>query len=144
MKKMIMTLVIVASSVFAFAGDVNVNENVLTAFNNEFTGAKDVKWIESDDYYKAEFVFNGQYISAFYSPSAELMGVARHISSLELPENLQARLKNDYADYWITGLSEVSTSDDTYYYITMENADAKLVLKSSGKKWNTIKKATKA
>jgi hypothetical protein len=144
MKKMIMTLVIAASSLFAFAGDGNVNDDVLNAFNTEFTGAKNVKWIESDEYFKADFVFNGQYVSAFYSVAGELMGVTRHISSLELPENLQSKLKNDYADFWITGLSEVSTAEGTYYYITMENADTSLVLKSGGKKWNTIKKMTKA
>jgi hypothetical protein len=145
MKKIIMTLAIAASSLFAFAGGGNVNENVLNAFNTEFNGAKDVKWIESSDYYKAEFVFNGQHVSAFYSTAGELMGVTRHITSQDLPETLRNKLQNDYAeDFWITGLSEVSTADETYYYVTMENADGKVVLKSSGKKWNTIKKMTKA
>lgn len=144
MKKMIMTLAIVASSFLAFAGGGKVNEHVLNAFNTEFTGAKDVKWIESDDYYKADFVFNGQYVSAFYSIAGELMGVTRYISSLDLPENLQTKLKSDYEDFWITGLSEVSTEEDTYFYIILENADSKVVMKSNGKKWSVIKKITKA
>lgn len=144
MKKMIMSLVLAATGLFAFAGEGDVNKDVLNAFNTEFTTAKEVKWIESDDYYKAAFVLNGQYVSAFYSHDGELMGVTRYISSLDLPENLQLKLKSDYENCWITGLSEVSTEDDTYYYITLENADSKIVLRSSGKKWNVIKKMTKA
>ena len=34
--------------------------------------------------------------------------------------------------YWVSDLVEVSKSDGTYYYITLENADTQLVLKSSG------------
>lgn len=145
MKKMIMTLAIAAIGLSAFAGEGKVNSEVLNSFNAEFTGAKEVRWIESADYYKADFVFNGQYVAAFYSVTGDLMGVSRHISSLDLPQTLQTKLKNDYDNFWITGVSEVSTEDDMYYYVTLENADSKIVLKSSyGKKWTVIKKMAKA
>jgi hypothetical protein len=142
MKKIIMTLAIAVSSLFAFAGDVN--DNVLNAFNTEFTNAKDVRWSENKGVYKVSFVHDNQYVSAFYAADGELMAVARNISSLDLPKTLQNKLKTDYADFWISGLSEVSAGDDTDYYITMENADAKVILKSNGKKWNVVKKITKA
>lgn len=145
MKKVIMTLAIAVSSLFVFAADKNVNENVLNAFNAEFTGATEVNWTETDGVYKAAFVFNNQPISAFFSADGELMGVARNISSLELPTTLQNKLKADYGDFWITALSEISNNnEDTDYYITMENADAKVILKSNGRKWNLVKKITKA
>lgn len=145
MKKVIMTLAIAVSSLFAFAGDKNVNQNVLNAFNTEFEGATEVTWSEADDVYKASFLFNNQSISAFYSADGELMSVARNISSLELPQTLQNKLRTDYGNYWISALSEISNSnEDTDYYITMENADAKVVLKSNGRKWNLVKKITKA
>jgi hypothetical protein len=142
MKKIILTLAIAVSSLFAFAGDVN--ENALNAFNTEFANAKEVRWNETNGVYKVSFVHNNQYVSAFYTTEGELMGVARNISSLDLPKTLQNKLKIDYADFWISGLSEVSAGDDTDYYITMENADAKVILKSNGKKWNVVKKITKA
>jgi hypothetical protein len=145
MKRMIMTLAIAVIGLSAFAGEVKVNTAVLNSFNTEFTGATEVRWIESGDYYKADFVFNGQSVAAFYSVTGDLMGVTRHISSLDLSETLQAKLKNDYDNFWITGLSEVSTEDDMYYYVTLENADSKIVLKSSyGKKWTLVKKMAKA
>src|SRR5215213_7517365 len=96
MKKMIMTLAIAAIGLSAFAGEGKVNSEVLNSFNIEFTGAKEVRWIENADYYKADFIFNGQYVAAFYSVTGDLMGVSRHISSLDLPQTLQTKLKNDY------------------------------------------------
>ena len=145
MKKVIMTLAIAVSSLFVFAGEKNVNDNVLNAFNGEFAGAKNVNWTETDGVYKVSFVFNDQHISAFYSADGELMSVARNISSLELPTTLQNKLKADYGDFWITALFEISNNnEDTDYLITMENADAKVILKSNGRKWNVVKKITKA
>ena len=70
--------------------------------------------------------------------------MTRNISSLELPISLQANLKNNYSKYWISDLFEVSNQEGTSYYITMENADSKIVLKSSGNgRWNTYKKMAK-
>lgn len=145
MKKMVMTLAIAVSSLFVFATEKNVNQDVLNAFNTEFTGASDVSWSETEGVYKASFIFNNQHISAFYSADGELMSLARSISSLELPATLQNKLKADYGDFWITALSEISNNnEDTDYLITLENADAKVVMKSNGRKWNVVKKITKA
>ena len=145
MKKVLMTLAIAISSLFAFAGDKNVTENVLDAFNYEFAGAAEVKWTTTEGVFKAEFVYNKQHIAAYYTPDGELMGVARNISSLELPETLKNKLKSNYGSYWITGLSEISNSnEDTDYLISLENADAKLILKSNGRKWTVVKKIAKA
>lgn len=145
MKKVIMTLAIAVSSLFAFAGEKNVSENVLDAFNYEFAGATEVKWTTTEDVFKADFVFNKQHIAAYYTTDGELMGVARNISSLELPETLKNKLKADYGNYWITGLSEISNSnEDTDYFISLENADGKVILKSNGRKWSIVKRITKA
>jgi hypothetical protein len=49
-------------------------------------------------------------------------------------------LKREYDEYWISDLFEVSGNEGTAYYITLENANTKLVLKSSGGKgWDTFK-----
>ena len=145
MKKMTLTLAIALSTLCSFAGEVNVSGKVLDAFNNSFATAKDVTWTASRNYYKAAFVFNNQHVFAFYSTEGELMGLTRYISSLDLPISLQASLKKDYNNYWISDLFEVSNSEGTSYYITLENADAKLVLKSiSGDDWKSYDKKTKS
>ncbi|MFI5130172.1 MAG: hypothetical protein ACHQFX_09285 [Chitinophagales bacterium] len=145
MKKIIVTLAIALSTLSSFAGEVKVSSKVLDAFNTEFASAKEVVWTESNNYYKVAFVFNDQHVYAFYSAEAELMGLTRYISSLDLPISLQAGLKKDYSNYWISDLFEVSNSEGTGYYITLENGDSRVVLKSTGNEsWKTYQKKTKA
>jgi hypothetical protein len=144
MKKIIIMLAITISNLAAFAGEVNVNKKVLNAFSQEFAGAKDVEWIARDTYYKASFVFNGQYVNAFYKLNGKLMATTRNISSLDLPMTLQTSLKK-YTGFWISDLFEMSNNDGTNYYITMENAGSKIVLKSgSAGNWNVFKKSLKS
>lgn len=143
MKKIIIMLAIAISSITAFASE-NVNVTVLTAFNREFAGAKDVRWSSTSDYFKADFVYNGQTVSAYYKPDGEYIALTRNISSLQLPISLQTNIRNNYNGYWISDLFEVSSDEGTSYYITLEKADSKLVLKSDGtSKWSTFKKMTK-
>ncbi|HEX2844898.1 MAG TPA: hypothetical protein VHN59_00005, partial [Chitinophagaceae bacterium] len=140
-----LTLAIAISSFAVFANDVKVNTAVLNAFNSEFADAKDVQWASGQGYYKASFQYNDQYVTAFYSFDGQTLGVARNISSLDLPMNLQSSLKKEYSGRWITELFEVSNEEGTHYYITLEQADSKVTLKSSnGSKWSVYKKATKA
>ena len=144
MKKIIIMLAVAISSITAFASDNDVNATVLNAFNKEFSGAKEVQWTSTKDYYKAEFVYNGQNVNAFYRVDGEFIAVTRNISSLELPMHLQTNLKTSYSNYWISDLFEVCSYEGTSYYITLEKADSKLVLKSDGAgKWSTFKKSTK-
>lgn len=144
MKKIIIMLAIAISSFTAFASDENVSSNVLSSFNKEFAGAKDVQWTTTNSYYKASFVFNDQFVSAFYQLDGELIATSRNISSLDLPISLQTSLKKNYSKYWISDLFEISTNDGTSYYITLDKADSKVVLKSSGNgNWETFRKTTK-
>jgi hypothetical protein len=145
MKKVILTLAIVISCMSAFASDEKVSEKVLEAFQTEFNAVKNVSWTTGDNYFKAEFIFNNQRVQAFYSVEGELLGLTRYITSLDLPLSLQANLKKNYSDYWISDVFEVSKSDATGYYITLEDADTRLVMKSTdGEAWTVYKKIKKA
>ena len=144
MKKIIMTLPIAISSLAAFATDDNVGKDVLNAFNKEFNGAKEVKWTIGAGFYRVAFVYNEQYISAFYNGKGELLALTRNISSVNLPLQLQAKLRSDYSDYWISDLFEVSNNDGTDYYITVEKGDSKLTLKSvDNAGWSVFRKTSK-
>ena len=145
MKKVIITLAVALSTLSSFAREVEVSSRVLDKFKSEFAGAKEVSWTAGDNFYKAEFVYNDQHVFAFYSTAGELLGLTRYISSLDLPINLQANLKKNYGNYWISDLFEVSNEEGTGYYLTMENADSKIVLKSTGGgSWEVYKKIAKA
>jgi hypothetical protein len=145
MKKMIMTLAIMIGVLgSAFATDDKVSAKALEAFQTEFSAAKDVTWSVGSNYYKAEFVFNNQHVNAFYSPEGELLGLTRYITLLDLPLNLQATVKKSYSDFWISDLFEVTKSDSTGYYITLENADTTIIMKATADdNWTVYKKAKK-
>lgn len=144
MKKIIIMLAVVVSSLTAFARKENVSETVLNAFDKEFAGVKDVQWSTIGDNYQAAFVFNNQYVTAFYQADGELLKLTRNISLPDIPLCLQTSLKNNYSQYWISDLFEISNTKKTSYYITLENADSKIVLKSrSSGKWKVVKTSIK-
>ena len=53
-------------------------------------------------------------------------------------------LKKKYEGFWISDLFEASKNDSTNYYITVENADTKIILNSSGTGWNVYNKIKKS
>jgi hypothetical protein len=139
-----MILAIAISSLTAFASDENVAKPVLNAFNKEFAKAQEVKWTSGTDFYKATFILNDQYISAFYNPQGELMALSRNISYVNLPLKLQAKIRSDYSSYWICDLFEMSGEEGTSYYITLEKGDSKIVLNSEDNTdWRVYRKTTK-
>ena len=144
MKKMIVTLAIAVSTLSAFAGDENVNQKVLDAFKTEFAAAKEVEWTVGANFYKATFNYNGRYVFAFYNENGELFGLARYLSPVDLPLVLQNDLEKNYEDYWVSDLFESSKNESTNYFITLENADTKIVLKSSGNSWDIYNKVKKS
>ena len=144
MKKMILTLAITIASLSSFASDKNVNQKVLDAFKSEFTTAKEVEWTTESDYYKATFNYNGKYVFAYYSQDGEFLGLTRYLSPADLPIMLQNNLKKNYEGYWVSDLFEASKNDGTSYYITVENADTKIILKSADNSWSTFSKIKKS
>jgi hypothetical protein len=143
MKKLIIAAAMFVS-LSAFAGKEKVNEKVLNAFNTEFAGAQEVEWTIRPDYFKASFGMNGQRVFAFYNTDGELMGLTRNIPSSQLPVKLLTSLRKNYNSYWISDLFEVSNNEGTSYYVTLENGDNKVVLKSlGGNDWSNYKKDRK-
>jgi hypothetical protein len=121
-----------------------VSPKVLASFKSEFSRATDVEWETGNNYFKASFSLNGQRVFAYYDIEGHMVNLGRYISSFQLPVNLFSDLKNDYSKYWVSDLFEISNSEGLHYYITLETADAKLVLRSSnGSDWNTYSKNKK-
>lgn len=128
----------------AFANEKNVNPKALTSFKTEFSTAQEVEWTTTPDYYRAAFDMNGQKVFAFYNTDGEFLGLARNISSAQLPVHLQSSLKKNYDGYWISDLFEIANNDGTSYYVTLEDGDKKMVIKSAGgSDWSTYKKVRK-
>ena len=138
---MITLAMLLALASGAFANGNKVNPQVLRAFKNKFTKATEVSWETTGSYSKAVFQFNGAWLTAYYNSSAQLLCVTRNISSIQLPLYLQNKLKNQYKDYWITDLFELTNDQGFGYYITLQDSDYKIMLESKdGNEWKEIVK----
>jgi hypothetical protein len=145
MKKTLLALVVLISSLAVNAAGKNVNEKVLNAFKTEFTTASQVEWSTGPNYYKASFVFNDKHVFAFYNAEGRLLGLTRNITTSELPLKLQADLKKNYDTYWISDLFEAAREEGTSYYLTLEDADTRLVLRASAdNSWTVYEKTKKS
>lgn len=132
------------SNTKAQASEINVSAAVLHSFKTSFKDAAEVAWKQSGNFYKADFTMNGQYVSAYFDVNACLVAVTKNISSVQLPVTLQTGLKTAYSEHWISDLFELSDEHGTVYYVTVENGDAKITLKSSGNNWTVFQKQRKA
>ena len=114
-------------------------------FKKDFSGAQDVNWESGKDFAKATFKMNDQVMFAYYSKDGDLVAVTRNIISAQLPISLLADLKKSYGAYWITDLFEMAANNSTTYYITLQNGDQNVILKSNGASgWEMFKKEKKA
>jgi hypothetical protein len=146
MKTVVIAFTLLAS-VFtksSFANDgTAVAPEVLKAFQSTFAAAKNANWSLSSEFYKVEFALNDQHVTAFYKEDGTMTSITRYISSLKLPVNLQTALINEYKAYWISELFELSNDEGAQYYVTLENADTKTVLRSSAGTWSLFQKDRK-
>ena len=131
-------------SVFANGKDDVVTQDARDAFKKDFATASNVKWEQRNNFLKATFSFNGQVLTAYYYTNGDLQAVVRNITSDQLPINLVTSLRRDYTAFWITDLFEISSDGQTTYYVTIENSDKKVVLKSDDlSSWQVYSKERK-
>ncbi len=141
---LIAAFILTITSSFANKIDSNVPEAVVSEFSYVFYNAQNVKWEKIDDYYKVSFSQFGTTLFAFYSKDNELMGIANYILSEELPVSLESAIKKKYSDYWISDLFKYSINDKPGYFVALENADYKIMLKSdNAQNWYLYKTTIK-
>lgn len=137
-----MMLTMGLTSTFANNGET-INQRAVNSFKKDFAKAEDVRFESGKEFVKVTFKINDQVMFAYYSQSGERMAVTRNILSTQLPINLLSDLKKSYSTYWISDLFEVS-STDAAYYVTLQNSDQTLVLKSNGTSgWDVYRKEKK-
>ncbi|HMI60501.1 MAG TPA: hypothetical protein VK518_06325 [Puia sp.] len=136
MKQLLFAAALTLATTFSFANPTNnTNGETKTSFRRDFKNAQLMSTEEHTNFTKLTFTTNGLIMSAFYSPTGELMAVTRNIVSSQLPVNLLTNLKKYYSTTWITDLFELSSENQDCYYITLENADSKVTLRSNGDSW---------
>lgn len=132
------------SSAFANDNKEEVNGKIIRSFQKEFAGAQNAQWVTTKDFVKVTFTLNEQVVYAYYDQNGSLLGVTRNIVSGQLPINLLTDFKKNYSNYWITDLFEMAVNGENVYYLTLEDSDHKVVLKSNGTNgWDVYRKDKK-
>jgi hypothetical protein len=121
-----------------------ITGDVKASFNKEFKNAQVLNWDVSRKFIKVTFKMNDMILFAFFSGNGQLLAVTRNIVSSQLPISLIRELKQGYTDFWVTDLFEINGDEENCYYITLENADSKLVLRSiDNEKWEVYETKNK-
>ena len=119
------------SSSFATPTDGR-NEVINASFRKDFKKAQLITIEVGKNYTKLTFKMNEMVMFAFYSDNGQLLAVTRNITTNQLPIQLLLRMKKDYANFWITDLFEFNGDGTSTYYLTVENADSSVTLRSNG------------
>jgi len=130
-----MACVLALSTSYSFASGNDDNKQVRNAFRHDFENAQLMRTEAHDNFTKMQFSLNGQVMTAFYSVSGELLAVTRNLTTSQLPVSLLMNYKKHYDGYWVTDLFEMSQNDQSSYYITLENSDTRMTLRSNGDNW---------
>ena len=142
MKKRLIALfaatILLLSTTFANT-NIEPSLSVQTAFNRLFKQPTEIKWEMLNDLYKVSFVQSGQYLTAFFNPSGRVEAVSRNISTITLPLILQKRIEDKLPLSWVSECFELFGKNGTEYYVTIENADEKILYKATGNEWIKVK-----
>ena len=109
----------------------DVDPKILSAFQKEFSFAKNAKWEAEGNLTRVSFLFNDQGVLAWYNSDAELVTTARHILYNQLPISVIRTLEKRYAGAGFFSITEVSRNNETYYQVRADQKNKKFLLKAS-------------
>jgi hypothetical protein len=128
----------------SFATPKGGDDVVTTSFRKDFKKAELLSSETSKVYTKLTFKMNDMVMFAYYNTGGQLIAVVRNIKSSQLPIQLMLKVKLNYADSWISDLFEVNAEGSSCYYITLEDANNSVTLRSSdATNWEVYSKKTK-
>lgn len=144
MKQLLMTLVLFgAFTAQSSALPEKKIQPILHAVKTRFADASQLNLTEANNMYSVDFTLYGQYVTAFYSKDGKFLSYKKNIATYNLPVVLQAPVRRKYTQYWVSELYEISGKQAVTYYVTLENANTRLVYKSLNGAWTLIRKQDK-
>ena len=109
----------------------DVDPKILSAFQKEFSFAKNAKWEVKGNLTQVNFLLNDQGVTAWYNSDAELVTTARNILYNQLPISIIRTLEKEYAGADFSGITEVNRNNETFYQIRADEKSKKYLLKAS-------------
>lgn len=111
---------IIGASSFA-SPEKNINEKLLQTFKESFPNAEQVNWKELKESYVVDFIEDGVRSEIIYEKTGTFVSSTRYYQEKNLPYYLLINIKKRYPEKKILGVTEISTIDDIFYYIKMED-----------------------
>ena len=109
----------------------DIDPKILSAFQKEFSFAKNAKWEVKGNLTQVNFLLNDQVVMAWYNSDADLVTTARNILYNQLPISVIRTLEKEYAGADLSGITEVNRNNETYYQIRADEKSKKYLLKAS-------------
>lgn len=138
MKQFIFSLVFAISGIFntANANETLATPQAISAFEKQFSAAKDAIWEDFGSVYKVSFWHEGRFTAAYYDANGDMVSLNRNVSMTELPSALKKATTKKLQSAWMSELVYVVSKDEKAYYATFETADNKIIMKSvNNRKW---------
>src|SRR6185503_7152270 len=131
MKKILVTIAIIAGGLSTISATENsvIDPKIISAFEKEFSFAKNAKWEAKEDLTLVSFLLNDQSVTAWYNEDAELVMTARNILYTQLPIPAMKALDKRYPEADLFGIIEVIRNDEVHYQVTAETKKKTLILK---------------
>ena len=147
MKKLFIAAAIIIATGFstqlAAATEQHLPADIQQSFAKNHPQIELQSWEENEAFYTLHFIQDDKYWKEFYTLEGEKIGWSRNIGAFELPAVLFESIQTNYPDYWITDLFVIHLNHENTYYLTLENADEKIVLKNEDNSWSAYKSIMK-
>jgi hypothetical protein len=134
MKKAFVTLFVFLTIGITFSiamEKTGVDPKILSAFQKEFSFAKNAQWEVNGNLTRVNFLVNDQGVVAWYNSDAELVTTARNILYMQLPISVIKSLEKNYANATFCGITEVTRNNETYYQMRADKKEKSCLLKAS-------------
>ena len=109
MKKTILSLLIIGSSLAVCAQDnnsmsnnsnynaySNVPVNVRTSFQRDYPSANNVNWSQNNEWWHVTYVNNGQAMNTYYNMKGQTFNVALPVMETQVPADVVSRISSTY------------------------------------------------
>lgn len=149
MKKLIISLAIIASMIFMGMKNANaqinletvtikgnttkavVTDKVANSFSTLFKDAMEPQWLEINKRFVVNFILNDQKNKAVFTKGGSLIYHLAYGTEKNVPDNIRKQIQNMYEDYDITYAVRVKTPDVLVWVVNIENNKKILILRAT-------------
>ena len=131
MKKILVTLVVMAAVSFSYANPP-VNEKVLKVFSSVFPSVQNAKWYEYENYYEAYFDRDDIKCRVRFDLNGKVLSTIRYYGEKNVSPFLKAKLAQKYPGKTIFGVTEVNSDYELAYNVVLEDEKGWMHVKSDG------------